>query len=97
MNETTDTTEEYNGELPHTINFKYPVMVGKETELSLLTFTEIPDGQAMSKMPVNGEGVLEDMYPIIAAMTKTPEVHIRKIKWPDLKECLPVVTYFLAE
>lgn len=96
MRETTE-KQEYAGELPHTVKFKYPVQVGKETVLSELTFTEIPDAQAMAKMPVGDtETTLDMMYPIIAAMSKTPETHIRKIKWPDLKECLPVVTYFLA-
>lgn len=99
MSETTNTTEEqeYDGELPYTVEFKYPVKVGKETTLSSLTFTEIPDAMAMSKMPMNGEGVLEDLYPIMAAMCKTPEIQVRKIKWHDIKKCMPVVTYFLAE
>lgn len=95
MSETT-TTETY--ELPIEIKFKYPVQVGKETTLSMIVLSEIPDAQAVAKMPIGGsESNLEDLYPIIAAMAKTPEQHIRKIKWPDLKRVLPIVSYFLAE
>lgn len=98
MSETTETkAEEYNGELPHTVEFKYPVKVGKETTLSSLTFTEIPDAQCVATMPASENVHVGDMYPIIAAMTKTPEVHIRKVKFPDLKRCFPVVNHFLAE
>lgn len=96
MTETTKQNE-YDGELPYTIKFKYPVQVGKETTLSELTFTEIPDAQSVAKMPTGGDVEVGALYPIMAAMTKTPETHIRKVKWPDLKKCFPVVNYFLAE
>lgn len=99
MTKETETTEEekYDGELPYTVKFKYPVQVGKETTLSELTFTEIPDAKSVSKMPTSGDLEVGALYPMIAAMTKTPESHILKIKWPDLKECFPVVNYFLTE
>lgn len=97
MSETTETTEEYNGELPYTIELKYPVSVGKETTLSSLTFTEIPDARSVQTMPAGETLKVGDMYPAIAAMTKTPESHILKVKFPDLKRCFPVVQYFLAE
>ena len=94
--ETTD-KKDYEGELPYTITLKYPVQVGKETTLTELTFTEIPDAQAVSTVPAGEGQKIGDLYPVIAAMTKTPESHIRKVKYPDIKKCFPVVSYFLAE
>ena len=45
----------------------------------------------------NGDTKIGDFYPAIAAMTKTPVQHIKKIKWPDMQRIMPIVTYFLAE
>ena len=89
--------EPFDSTLPQTFKLKYPVMVGKETTLSELTLSEVPDSEAMGNLPVgNTDNMsMKHFYPAIAYMAKRPIEHILKIKFADIQKVIPLAAHYL--
>lgn len=90
--EGTEETETFN--LPYEIILKRPVMIGKNTEMTKLVFSNHPDWKMVQDISFSNE-TLRNYTPVICGMTGRPKEHIEKLQ-SDTKEIVKVVTYFLV-